>query len=46
MFFLLPAVLSRRATEGNIVFRPSQLGGGGENVEEGEVEEEPSKPIQ
>ena len=45
---LFSALLSRRATEGNIVIRPSQLQGGTghENAEEAEVEEEPSKPIQ
>ena len=45
---LFSALLSRRATEGNIVIRPSQLQGGAghENTEEAEVEEEPSKPIQ
>ncbi len=49
---LFLALLARRATEGNIVIRPSQLQGGqgghsqeGEDLEGLEVEE-PSKPIQ
>ncbi len=50
--YCISALLARRATEGNIVIRPSQLQGGqgghsqeGEDLEGMEVEE-PSKPIQ